>query len=294
MKSKKSVIFGALALAALVVVSQTLFTVHETQQAIVLQFGDPRAVKDKPGLHWKVPFVQNVTFYEKRTLDLDPPPFEVLLTDKKRINVDAFARYRIVNALEFFKTVQNEIGARDRLAALVNPALRAVIARVSLKEVLSAKRTDLMEQIQKDIEADALRFGIKIVDIRIGRTDLPEQTSQAVFNRMRTERERQAREARAEGKEIAQKIRAQADKERTVILANAERDAQIQRGQGEAGRNNILGQAYGKDPQFFAFYKSLEQYQKALIGNDTTMVLSPDSEFFRFFNNFNLGKKRKQ
>ena len=294
MKSKKPVIFGVFALVTLVVVSQTFFTVHETQQAIVLQFGDPRAVKDKPGLHWKVPFVQNVTFYEKRTLDLDPPPFEVLLTDKKRINVDAFARYRIVNALEFFKTVQNEIGARDRLAALVNPALRAVIARVSLKEVLSAKRTDLMEQIQKDIEADALRFGIKIVDIRIGRTDLPEQTSQAVFNRMRTERERQAREARAEGKEIAQKIRAQADKERTVILANAERDAQIQRGQGEAGRNNILGQAYGRDPQFFAFYKSLEQYQKALIGNDTTMVLSPDSEFFRFFNNFNLGKKRKQ
>ena len=293
MKSKKPVIFGVLALVTLVVVSQTFFTVHETQQAIVLQFGDPRAVKDKPGLHWKVPFVQNVTFYEKRTLDLDPPPFEVLLTDKKRINVDAFARYRIVNALEFFKTVQNELGARDRLAALVNPALRAVIARVSLKEVLSAKRTDLMEQIQKDIEADALRFGIKIVDIRIGRTDLPEQTSQAVFNRMRTERERQAREARAEGKEIAQKIRAQADKERTVILANAERDAQIQRGQGEAGRNNILGQAYGRDPQFFAFYKSLEQYQKALIGNDTTMVLSPDSEFFRFFNNFNLGKKRK-
>ena len=293
MKNKKTVIFGVFTLFTLIVISQTLFTVHETQQAIVLQFGDPRAVKDKPGLHWKIPFVQNVTYYEKRTLDLDPPPFEVLLTDKKRINVDAFARYRIVNALEFFKTVQNEIGARDRLAALVNPALRAVIARVSLKEVLSAKRTDLMEQIQKDIEADALRFGIKIVDIRIGRTDLPEQTSQAVFNRMRTERERQAREARAEGKEIAQKIRAQADKERTVILANAERDAQIQRGQGEAGRNNILGRAYGRDPQFFAFYKSLEQYQKALIGNDTTMVLSPDSEFFRFFNNFNLGKKRK-
>tara|TARA_B100001093_G_scaffold508419_1_gene570601 strand:+ start:993 stop:1874 length:882 start_codon:yes stop_codon:yes gene_type:complete len=293
MKNKKTVIFGVFVLFTLIVISQTLFTVHETQQAIVLQFGDPRAVKDKPGLHWKIPFVQNVTYYEKRTLDLDPPPFEVLLTDKKRINVDAFARYRIVNALEFFKTVQNEIGARDRLAALVNPALRAVIARVSLKEVLSAKRTDLMEQIQKDIEADALRFGIKIVDIRIGRTDLPEQTSQAVFNRMRTERERQAREARAEGKEIAQKIRAQADKERTVILANAERDAQIQRGQGEAGRNNILGRAYGRDPQFFAFYKSLEQYQKALIGNDTTMVLSPDSEFFRFFNNFNLGKKRK-
>ena len=293
MKSKKPAIFGGIGLIALVIISQTFFTVHETQQAIVLQFGDPRAVKDKPGLHWKVPFIQNVTFYEKRTLDLDPPPFEVLLTDKKRINVDAFARYRIVNALEFFKTVQNEIGARDRLAALVNPALRAVIARVSLKEVLSAKRTDLMEQIQKDVEADALRFGIKIVDIRIGRTDLPEQTSQAVFNRMRTERERQAREARAEGKEIAQKIRAQADKERTVILANAERDAQIQRGQGEAGRNNILGRAYGKDPQFFAFYKSLEQYQQALIGNDTTMVLSPDSEFFRFFNNFNLNKSKK-
>ena len=150
-----------------------------------------------------------------------------------------------------------------------------------------------MEQIQKDVEADALRFGIKIGDPRRGRTDLPEQTSQAVFNRMRTERERQAREARAEGKEIAQKIRAQADKERTVILANAERDAQIQRGQGEAERNNILGRAYGKDPEFFAFYKALEQYQKALIGNDTTMVLSPDSEFFRYFGDFNVrgGKK---
>ncbi len=292
MSKNKSIILVIFAVVAAIVALQTFFTVHQTQQAIVLQFGEPKRVIREPGLAWKIPFIQNVQTYDRRTLDLDPPQFEVLLTDKKRINVDAFARYQIIDPLLYFQRVTTESTARDRLGKLINPSLRAVIAKVSLQEVLSAKRSGLMELIQKQVEGDAARLGMKVVDIRIGRTDLPEDTSKSVYGRMRTERERQAREARAEGKEIAQKIRAQADKERTVLLANAERDAQIFRGQGEAERNNILGRAYGKDPEFFAFYKSLEQYQKALIGNDTTMVLSPDSEFFRYFGNLK-GKQKK-
>ena len=293
MSKNKVVILGIILVVGAVILLQTLFTVHQTQQAIVLQFGEPKRVIRAPGLAWKIPFIQNVQYYDRRTLDLDPPQFEVLLTDKKRINVDAFARYQIIDPLLYFQRVTTEATARDRLGKLINPALRAVIAKVSLKEVLSAKRSGLMELIQKQVEGDAARLGMKVVDIRIGRTDLPDDTSKSVYDRMRTERERQAREARAEGKEIAQKIRAQADKERTVLLANAERDAQIFRGQGEAERNNILGKAYGRDQEFFAFYKSLEQYQKALIGNDTTMVLSPDSEFFRYFGDFGVqgGKK---
>lgn len=291
MSKNKLVILGIIVVVSAVVLLQTLFTVHQTQQAIVLQFGEPKRVIREPGLAWKIPFIQNVQYYDRRTLDLDPPQFEVLLTDKKRINVDAFARYQIIDPLLYFQRVTTEATARDRLGKLINPALRAVIAKVSLKEVLSAKRSGLMELIQKQVEGDAARLGMKVVDIRIGRTDLPDDTSKSVYDRMRTERERQAREARAEGNEIAQKIRAQADKERTVLLANAERDAQIFRGQGEAERNNILGRAYGKDPEFFSFYKSLEQYQKALIGNDTTMVLSPDSEFFRYFGQIPGAKK---
>ena len=292
MSKNKSVILVIFAVVIAVVALQTFFIVHQTQQAIVLQFGEPKRVIREPGLAWKIPFIQNVQTYDRRTLDLDPPQFEVLLTDKKRINVDAFARYQIIDPLLYFQRVTTEATARDRLGKLINPALRAVIAKVSLKEVLSAKRSGLMELIQKQVEGDAARLGMKVVDIRIGRTDLPDDTSKSVYDRMRTERERQAREARAEGKEVAQKIRAQADKERTVLLANAERDAQIFRGEGEAERNNILGKAYGRDPEFFGFYKSLEQYRKALIGNDTTMVLSPDSEFFRYFGNLHGNTKK--
>jgi membrane protease subunit HflC len=281
MSKNKLVILVIFVVAIGIVALQTFFTVHQTQQAIVLQFGEPKHVIREPGLNWKIPFIQNVQYYDRRTLDLDPPPIEVLLTDKKRINVDAFARYQIINPLLYFQRVTTESTARDRLGKLINPALRSVIAKVSLKEVLSSKRAGLMELIQKEVDGDAKRLGIKVVDIRIGRTDLPEETSQAVYNRMR-----------AEGKEMAQKIRAGADKTRTVLLANAERDAQIFRGEGEAKRNNILGKAYGKDPEFFAFFKSLEQYEKALIGNDTTMVLSPDSEFFRYFGNLHGDAKK--
>jgi len=273
-------------------VSSALFTVHQTEQAIVLQFGKPVGVPiQEPGLNWKLPIIQNVQYYERRTLNLDPPEFEVLLDDKKRIKVDAFARYRIDNPLLFLQVVGTEATARNRLGNLVNSSLRRVIAKTSLTDLLSPERGALMDLIQDEVARKAKDLGIKIVDIRIGRTDLPTETSQAVFNRMRTEREREARELRAEGTETAQKIRARADRDKTVILANAKRRSEQLRGEGEGERNMILGKAYGKDPEFFQFYKSLSEYAKNLVGNDTTMVLSPDSDFFRFFGNFQGGKK---
>ncbi len=285
MSKTQLIIVGIAVVVIGVIVSQALFTVHQVQQAIVLQFGEPRRVVQEAGLAWKIPFIQNVQFYERRTLNLDPPEFEVLLDDKKRIKVDAFARYRIDDPLEFLKVVGTEATARNRLGNLVNSSLRRVIAKTSLTDLLSSKRGGLMEQIQVEVANNAKSLGVTIVDIRIGRTDLPTETSQAVFNRMRTEREREARELRAQGKETAQKITAGADRERTVILANAKRKSEQLRGEGEGQRNLILGKAYGQDPEFFQFYKSLAEYQKNLVGNDTTMVLSPDSDFFRFFGN---------
>ena len=275
-------ILGIVVAALGILASMSLFTVHQVEQAIVLQFGRPVRVVQQPGLAWKYPW-QNVQFYERRILNLDPPEFEVLLDDKKRIKVDAFARYRIADPLKFLQVVGNEATARNRLGNLVNSSLRRVIAKTSLTDLLSPKRGQLMEQIQSEVATKAEGLGIKIVDIRIGRTDLPTETSQAVFNRMRTEREREARELRAQGTETAQKIRAGADRDRTVILATAKRKSEQLRGEGDAQRNLILGKAYGTDPDFFQFYKSLGEYQKNLVGNDTTMVLSPDGDFFRYF-----------
>ncbi len=272
--------------------SSALFVVHQTEQAIVLQFGKPVGVPiQESGLNWKLPLIQNVQFYERRTLNLDPPEFEVLLDDKKRIKVDAFARYRISDPLKFLQVVGTEATARNRLGNLVNSSLRRVIAKNSLTDLLSPKRGSLMNLIQDEVARKAKDLGIEIVDIRIGRTDLPTETSQAVFNRMRTEREREARELRAEGTETAQKIRARADRDKTVILANAKRRSEQLRGEGEGERNLILGKAYGQDPEFFQFYKSLSEYSENLVGNDTTMVLSPDSDFFRFFGSFEGSKK---
>ncbi len=285
-------ILGIVILVLGVLASSALYTVHQVQQAIVLQFGKPVRVVSEPGLNYKIPFIQDVRFYERRILDLDPPEFEVLLDDKKRIKVDAFARYQIENPLKFLQVVGTESTARNRLSNLVNSSLRRVIAKTSLTDLLSPKRGELMEQIQSEVTTKAKTLGINIIDIRIGRTDLPTETSQAVFNRMRTEREREARELRAQGQETAQKITAEADRDRTVILANAKRKSEQLRGEGEGRRNLILGEAYGQDPDFFLFYKSLAEYQENLVGNDTTMVLSPDSDFFRFFGNYS-GTKRK-
>lgn len=279
-------------LGGLFILANSVYTVHQTKYAIVLQFGEAKLVEKEPGLHFKIPFIQNVDYYDNRTLDLDPPPFQVLLTDKKWIVIDAYARYRIVDPLQFYRRVTTETDLRSRFGQIINSSLRRVIATVPLGDVLSDKRDDIMSQIQTAVTAQAESYGIKVVDLRIGRTEYPDTTRESVFNRMRTERQREARELRAQGNEEAQKIRAKADLERTILLAEAERKSQILRGEGEASRNRILGQAFGKDPAFFDFYKSLAEYQKNLVGGDTTMVLSPDSEFFRFFDKPEKRNKR--
>ncbi|MBL4720991.1 MAG: protease modulator HflC [Alphaproteobacteria bacterium] len=287
-------ILGVVVIVVGIIASGSMYTVHQVQQAIVLQFGEPKRVVQEPGLHFKKPFLEDVIFYDARILDLDPPQFEVLLKDRKRIIVDAFARYRIVDPLLYFQRVRNEVTARDRLGKIINPSLRRVLAKVNLVDILSDKRAGMMERILAEVVDDSRGLGIEIIDIRIGRTDLPAETSQAVFGRMRTERERQARELRAEGKEQAQKTRARADRDKVVLLAEAKRKSEQLRGEGDGERNLILGRAYGQDPEFFQFYKSLDEYKKGLIGNDTTMVLSPDSDFFRYFRSIDgVSKDRK-
>lgn len=262
----------------------TLFKVHQTTQVLIVRFGEVRREIFKPGLHVKVPLVDNIVIYDKRTLDLDPPPFEVLLTDKKRIAVDAFARYRITNPKLYYQRIGTEARLRDRFGKNINAALQRVIATVSLDAVLSRQRESIMNEIREEVRKSAESFGVKVIDVRIGRTDLPEDTSQAVFERMRTEREREARELRAQGNESARKIRAQADKEKELIIADAKKRSDILRGKGEASRNRILGRAFARDPSFFEFNKSLEVYRQSIKDGDTTLILSPDSEFFRYFN----------
>ena len=289
MKQTTLIILGVVLVIAGLTAVQSVYTVRETEQAIVMQFGKPIRVVTKPGLAYKLPFIQNIEIYDDRILDLDPAEVQILLTDKKRINVDAYARYRIIDPLKFFQAARTEAVLRDRFGKIINSAIRQEIAKNSLGDLLSEKRLSIMQDIQAKVGHQAPTFGIDIIDVRIGRTDLPPDTSQAVYNRMRTEREREARELRAEGAEEAQKIRARADREQIVILAEAQRTSEILRGEGEAKRNLILGEAFGKDPEFFDFYKSLAEYEENLVDSETTMVLTPESEFFRFFRS-SIGK----
>jgi membrane protease subunit HflC len=258
--------------------------VDQRQQALVLQFGNPVRPVPDPGLHFKVPFIQNVRYFDRRILDLDPQPQEVLLADQKRINVDSFARYKIVDPLEFLKAAQTDRNFRQVFGSQLNSAVRAEVAKVSLAEILSPKRAEVMNLIFNTLKTQAPRFGVELVDLRIGRTDLPEATLQSVYNRMRSDRIAQAAEIRAQGEELKLTIQAEADRQRTVIFAEANRTSEILRGEGDAGKNKILGDAFGKDEEFFRFYRSMEAYGKA-FEDGTTMVLSPDSEFFRYFNN---------
>jgi membrane protease subunit HflC len=283
MNRKILLALGVLVIVVGITAASAAFTVLQTTQAIVLQFGEPKRVVVDPGLHWKRPFIQNVLYYEKRVLNLDPPVESILLADQKRILVDAFARYRISDALEFFKTVRTEGGVRQRLGPIVNASLRAVMGNATLASVLSEERSDLMRQIKDRVNVEAGRFGIELVDVRIGRADFPEEISQAVYGRMKSEREREAAEFRAQGFEQAQRIRATADREATVIRAEAEKQAEIERGKGEGQRTQILNDAYGRDTGFFNFYRSMHAYEASLSGKSTYMVLSPDSEFFDFF-----------
>ena len=283
MKKKFGIVLLAVLVVALIGASTTLFTVHQTQQALVLRFGKVDRVIKEPGLQWKVPMAEEVRYYDTRILDLDPPEVQVPLVDKKRINVDAYMRYQIVDPVLFFQAVTTESGFRDRFGRLLNASLQQTIARNSLSDLLSDKRDSIMAQIRTEIDLAAPSFGVRIIDVRIGRTELPVEISQNVYNRMRAEREREARELRAEGKEEAQKITARADRDKVVLVADAKRTSEIARGEGEGRRVTILADAYGRDPEFFDFYKSMQAYRDSLGGESTTMVLTPDSEFFRFF-----------
>jgi len=275
-------VFGLIILVAGITAYGALFTVHQTQQALILQLGNPIRTVPEPGLHFKLPFIQNIEFYDRRILDLDPPVQEVILLDQKRINVDAFARYKIVNPLEFRKRAVTNQNFRQVFGNRLNAAIRAEIGKILLGDMLTEKRSQVMDVISRHMKAQAAEFGTEVIDVRIGRTDLPEATAQAVYNRMRSDRVAHAAKLRAEGEEQKLKIQAIADKDRTIIIAEAQRQSEILRGQGEGERNQILGEAFGQDPEFFDFYRSMEAYGEAL-GEGTTMVLSPDSEFFRFF-----------
>ncbi|GAB4193140.1 MAG: protease modulator HflC [Thalassobaculales bacterium] len=274
---------GVIAAIGVVVAWAALFIVDQTQQVLVLQFGEPRRVVKEPGLHVKLPFIQNAVYFDKRVLDLDPPKQEVILVDQKRLVVDTYARYRITDPLLFYQSVNNEQGANQRGAAIINSSMRRVLGAEDLPAILSDRRTQIMAQIREEVNRQLVRLGVEIVDVRLRRADFPEQTSQAIYNRMKSERDREAREARAQGFELGQQIRADADRQRVVIIAGAERQAQTLRGEGDAEAIRIYAEAFGRDPQFFAFYRSMEAYRAALGDGSTTMVLSPDSEFFRYF-----------
>jgi modulator of FtsH protease HflC len=285
-------IIGFIVIVGGIFASASLFIVHQTQQALILQFGNPVRVESKPGLKFKLPFVQNVTFYDRRILDLDPPAQEIILNDQKRINVDSFVRYKIVNPLEFLKTAQTDANFRQIFGGRLNAAVRSEVGKVLLGDMLSNKRDDVMQLITDQLKKQAPQFGIEVVDVRIGRTDLPETTSQSVYNRMRSQRIAEAAKLRAQGAELKAKTQADADRERTVIIAEAKKDSQIQRGIGEGAQTTILNNAYGQDEDFFEFYRSMEAYSKA-FGEGTTMVLSPDSDFFKFFGK-SVGRKSKK
>ena len=286
-KSALSILFiGFLAFLGL----NSLFTMNERQQGLVLQFGEPKRVIQSSGLHFKLPLIQNVVRYDIRILEYDLPIEEIIAVDKKRMLVDSFTRFKIVDPLEFYKTVGTESSVRNRLNSNVISSLRRIVGRVTLEELLSEERSKIMEDIRQEVNSEASRFGIEIVDVRIRRADLPEANSQAIYERMISERVREAKEFRAKGSEVAQKIRAEADKDKTVILAEATKKSEILRGKGESEAVNIYADAFEKDPDFYSFYRSMQAYGKVLGEDGTTMILSPDSEFLAFCNNSKGGR----
>ena len=273
----------------------TFFIVKETHQAIVLQLGNPKKVYKEAGLYWKIPLLQNVHFLDKRVLDIDAPSEEIIALDQKRIIVDAYAKFIIVDPLKFYISVGNERVAQSRLSSIINAKIRGVLGKENLVNLISTNRTKLMNQITKDVAEEANDFGIKVIDVRIKRADLPAANSEAIFKRMQTERTREAKEFRAEGFELGQTIKSTADKEVAIILAEARKKAQILRGEGDGQRNKIFAEAFGRDPEFFSFYRAMQSYEKSLIsGSETSLVLSPDSEFFRYFGESGLNKILKK
>ncbi len=282
---------GIVAAAAVLLLYSSMFVVHQTQQALVLQFGNPVRVVREPGLGFKIPFIQQVEYFDRRVLDFDAPSVELVLGDQKRLVVDAFARYRISDPLRFRQAAGTEIAFRGRLEPIVFSALRSVLGEASLFTVLSQDRDSLMRSIQDEANRALAQFGIEVVDIRIKRADLPAENSQAIFRRMQTEREREARELRAQGAEIGQRIRARADRERRVLIAEAQKQSEITRGEGDAEAIRIFAEAFGQDVEFFDFYRSLQAYRTALGDGATSFVISPDSPFFRYFGTMPSGPR---
>lgn len=279
---------SVIAIGALVVVGLTaassVFTVHQTQQVLITQLGDPIRVIETPGLHVKVPFIQSVITFDRRLLDFDAPGEEVILGDQRRLIVDSFTRYRITNPLVFYQTVgATEQGIRARLNSIVSSSLRRVLGNEPLLSVLSTDRPRIMGEIRTQVNAEARQFGIEVVDVRIRRADLPEENTQAILSRMQSERERVAREARAEGAEVAQRVRAGAERERTVLLAEAQAQSDVLRGEGEQEAIGIVAAAFSRDIEFFQFWRSMQAYREAFSEGHTRMVMTPDSEFFRYF-----------
>lgn len=269
---------------ALVLLYTSIFTVHQTEQALVLRFGRVERVITAPGLYFKAPFIDNVFPIEKRIVDLDLPVQTVLSTDRQNLEVDAFARYKITDPLRFYQSVNNVQNANARLGSFTNSALRNVVANASFGEIIRTKRDELMNRIQEIVNRQAQAIGVEVIDVRLTRVDLPTANSEAVFRRMQTERQREAADLRAQGAQAAQSIRARAEREATVIVAEATRKADELRGQGEAEKNRLLAAAYQRDPDFFAFYRSMQAYENGLRPGETRMVLSPTSDFFRYFN----------
>jgi len=285
-------IITVFAVAALIVGYSSLFTVYQTQQALLIRLGQPVRVVNEPGLNVKAPFIDTVVYIDKRILDLEAPPQEVIASDQKRLVVDAFARYRIQDALRFYQTLGSISGANSQLSILLNSALRRVLGEVTFTHVVRDQRAELMARIRELLDHEATSYGVQVVDVRIRRADLPEQNSQAVYQRMQTERQREAAEFRAQGAQRAQEIRSRADREVTVLVAEATSKSEQTRGEGDATRNQIFAEAFNQDPDFFAFYRSMQAYENGLKQNDTRMVLKPDSSFFRYFND-PLGKARE-
>ena len=280
----RSIILLGILAAAIFTASSTLFTVHQTQQVLITQFGEPRKVIQEPGLHWKLPFIQNVITFDRRLLDFDAPGEEVILGDQRRLIVDSFTRYRITDPLRFFQTVgATEAGIRARLNSIVTSSLRRVLGNEPLLSVLSTDRARIMGELRRQVTEEARQFGIAVEDVRIRRADLPGENTQAILSRMQSERERVAREARAEGAEVAQRVRASAERERTVLIAEAQAQADILRGQGEQEAIRIFAEAFQRDPAFFQFWRTMQAYREAFAEGDTRLVLTPDSEFFRYF-----------
>jgi membrane protease subunit HflC len=282
MNSRTLGLVGGVVVVVIIALYMVFFTVDQTQIALVLQFGRPVRVVDAPGLQAKLPIVQNVVIYDRRILDYEPPAEEVIASDQKRLVVDTYARFKIIDPLLFYQAVGTEDVADARLGSIISASLRNIVGNVELQAVISTQRADIMRQIRDNVNKEAKGFGIDVVDVRLRRADLPTENEQAIYDRMKTERQREAAQYRAQGAQQAQQIRADADRQRIEILADAQKQAQIMRGQGDADSIKIYADAYNQDPAFFSFYRSLQAYRDALTGAGTTLVLTPDSEFFKY------------